>query len=557
MSRSPSDQRGTDPSVEMADLGLADASQQENRLVLLLIEDDPIYRQVLEGSLRKQAMAEKLELVIRSHATLASAQQEYDTESIPNVVVSDLNLPDSEGSATYRALAAWDLPLVIITANQDERLAIEALSSGVMEYLYKLPGEHLQVLRQVRRALERHRARTISRAFRRKAAREQRILALGTMAAGIAHEFNNIFAVVRGSLELMARDQSLLPAGQERILRCLSALKRADSITNGILDLSHEQESGKARCRLDEAVRSAVGFLADDIATAEASVVVDIPVGPLWVRGSANQIAQVVTNLCKNALQALAGRKVRSLAVRVFASGAEGHVVVSDTGVGISSEALPRIFEPFFTTKSPLAGPHSSTASTHGAGLGLAVCEAIVKRHGGRIQVISTLNIGTTCTINLPQSEPELATPEVVAPARPVADAANGSTSRILIVDDEAHMRELVCELVSDLGFQTIQAANGQEAQDALLHEAWAAIVLDWHMPVCDGRGFIAQVGAMLAARNIPVLVSTGLRSRVEQELPAIPGLVLHIISKPFDLDHFEKSLRDVIAKAGHGAATQ
>lgn len=522
-------------------------------LAILLVEDDLVFRTMIEVSLRRQAEAAQIELHLRSHAHLAGALADQSAGVMPDVIITDLHLPDSEGAVTYRTLADWQRPLVVLTADRSEALALDAIATGATEYLQKTPDEIENLLRTVHRAIQRHRTQLGDLIATQQRARQQRILALGTMAAGIAHEFNNLHAIVRGTLEQLLRSGHHTETDRQRLNRCLAAISRADDITGSILDLSRDRESvAGSRCRLDEVVRTAVDFLGNDIAAITGALRLELTPGPVWVRGNQSQISQVLHNLCRNALHAMIDRPERILTIRVTVVGDVGQLIVSDTGAGISPDHLLRIFEPFFTTKSPVTGSSGSTSG--GTGLGLSVSEAIVQRSGGRIQVTSRLHEGTTFTVTLPCAEP-IAEPMAESSSQqdptPVVASRIIEVRRVLVIEDEQVLRVMLCEIIAELGYSPVEARNGQEGLSQLISDhGWEAIILDWHMPILNGRELILRIGDALAHSRIPVLVVSGLSSQVEREMPPISGLSWKLIAKPFSLAAIESTLTQLIANA-------
>lgn len=498
-------------------------------LNVLLLEDDPVYQALVAGTLRSQAARATVGIELRCHASLAEAKADLAAHPDTDAVIADLSLPDSHGRDTYRSLMGAHTPVVVLTADHDEAMELSALGEGVAEFLVKVPGRHLDLLRAILRARERQHAQEESARRSRAEEHQRRMAAIGSMSAGIAHEFNNLHAIIAGSVELMLRDGDGDRMIRQRLLRCQEALARAREITDGILDLARAAPGDDQRCRIDDVVGSTVHLLAERIASAGIALDLDLPSEPLWTRGHPAQLGQVVMNLCSNAMHALAGRPQARLAVRVHPHAADATVVVEDNGCGIPSDHLPRIFDPFFTSRP---GHVSGQAGT---GLGLAICEAIAQRHGGAITVATQVGVGSAFTLHLPLAEP-------VPPADPVPGGR--MRGRVLVVDDEQAVRELLCDLVAELGMEPQPACNGSEAITQLdRHEHWDGILLDWHMPSLGGGGFLVERGARLAQAGTPVLVVTGNPAQVEAAPPRVPGLRLRVVTKPFNLAQLEMLL--------------
>jgi len=226
----------------------------------------------------------------------------------------------------------------------------------------------------------------------------QKLASIGTTAAMIAHEFNNLFApvVAYARQALDTDDVELMRIALNKTLeRTATMCDMADRI----LGLAKQSDNAVRALRLREIVENAVGCLCRDLDKDKISL--NIQIDPeLRVRANESQLLQVLFNLAINARQAMLGRRGRL--TFDAAPTREGAVAlnVRDTGCGIPPENLPRIFEPFFSTKT-----HADKPDTRGLGLGLSICRDIVEELGGTIDVTSKVNVGTTFTITLPQAD--------------------------------------------------------------------------------------------------------------------------------------------------------
>jgi len=283
----------------------------------------------------------------------------------------------------------------------------------------------------------------------------ERLEALSALAGGIAHDFNNLLSGIFGYIEMAQRrtsDDS--QAGVTLALdRCLSVLKRARGLTSQLLTFSRAEQPVTAPLALERLLRDGVGF-----ALSGSNVSADLQIaGDLWLcEADARQIDQAIDNLLLNARQAMpAGGTITVLADNVTVPGdfaaplPEGRyvrLVVRDEGPGVPEELHGRIFEPFFTTKPT------------GTGLGLATTSSIVRRHKGHVGVESTLGAGAAFTILLPASASEAA-PEPDAGPQFVA-----GRGRVLLLDDEDYVREVVSEALTSLGYEVTSVGRGEEA---------------------------------------------------------------------------------------------
>lgn len=512
----------------------ARSSSTSTPIRVLVLEDDPVYRHLVLASLTAQSRAAGTAMVVDAVATLAEALRSLAASGI-DAVIADLNLPDSTGAQTYEALVeASDLPIVVMTADTDERHILRSLSHGVMEFVAKESDQHLRLYPVVLRACERFRHRAEEHQRQHEEARRRRLMAIGTMCAGVAHEFNNLNTVVAGNVEMILRDPGLSAAARKRLNTCLDVVRRSRDLTSGMLDLVRSGGGDRVSCDLVAVVRESVELLARDLETAGVEVALALGEGPLPVLGHPSQIGQVVFNLCRNAIQAMAGRPRRHLSLGITPRGGAREMVITDTGCGIPAENLGRIFDPFFSTKG-----------ADGTGLGLAVSEAIVQRYGGEIAVASTVGVGTTFTLRFQPAGDAAPASTAASAAVVVATQAEPRSARALVVDDEVAIGELMAETLGDLGYIVTRLDSGQEAITTLAADAaYDLVLIDWTMPSVGGRDVLAAAGPALAQARAPVLIVSGLPHQVEIERPQVPGLVSAILGKPCGIADVERAVR-------------
>lgn len=214
----------------------------------------------------------------------------------------------------------------------------------------------------------------------------ERLGIIGQMAAGITHEIRNPMAVVRGFLQLMREKSSDNLDHYYRIV--LDELDRANSIINDFLALAQNKTEQKEESRLHDIIHELTPLLWADANLRGQSIEVELDHKVPLLMLNPKEIKQLILNLCRNAMEAMEDKGQLTIITRVVQNGVELHV--SDTGPGISAEEQMKLFQPFYTTKSK------------GTGLGLALCQSILEKHGGKISVKSELGIGTTFIVLLP-----------------------------------------------------------------------------------------------------------------------------------------------------------
>jgi PAS domain S-box-containing protein len=245
---------------------------------------------------------------------------------------------------------------------------------------------------------------TAQKALQAQVIRAQRLESLATLAGGIAHQFNNINAVVKGYLEILLSDDGLTEGARTYAREMMESVRKAVEITDRLQGLTRSSPSSAARVRLGDQVRSFLPVLAREAESQGASLGADLAENPL-VTASATLLHFVVTSMLTNALHAVLDRPVREVSMRTGRQGRFGVLEVSDTGCGIPADDLPRIFTPFFTTKGEWAASGSAQARVKGVGLSLAVCQSTVAEHGGWIEVESEPGAGSRFRVYLPAED--------------------------------------------------------------------------------------------------------------------------------------------------------
>jgi len=232
--------------------------------------------------------------------------------------------------------------------------------------------------------------------------RAERMAALGTLAAGVAHQFNNINAVAMGYIQVLEAEPDLSEKAKKYLGSVRSALERSVLITSRLLPLSTAQIERESSFLLEDGVRSALSLVQLDLDREGVTLEASLEPG---VAASINgeQLSFVVEDLLVNAWHATLGQKVRRIQVSTGSKGGEAFLLVEDSGIGIAHEKLSSLFTPFFSEKGEHAAPQSSQARVRGVGLSLAVVHSMVSARGGRIEIQSEPGAGSRFTVWLPR----------------------------------------------------------------------------------------------------------------------------------------------------------
>ena len=299
-----------------------------------------------------------------------------------------------------------------------------------------------------------------------------KLAAVGQLVAGVAHELNNPLAVVVGQAQLLKLKRAD-PVVIDKADRILGSALRAAGIVRQLQTVARPESSHREAVRLADVLDCVLALRGDTLRAAGIVVECDIAPGLPAIWGDARQLEQVVLNLLLNAEQAMRDESRESRVLfRLGVHAGRVRMVVSDNGVGIDSDVLPRIFEPFFTTK-PVG---------QGTGLGLSLCFSIVSSHGGHLWAESEVGQGASFILELPaHSAPRAAEP---SPA-----SLSPRQGQVLVIDDEQEVADALRELLESLG-QSVTVAIGGERGWALLQGPEAdydVVTLDLKMPDLSG----------------------------------------------------------------------
>ncbi|MDP2897049.1 MAG: PAS domain S-box protein [bacterium] len=379
------------------------------------------------------------------------------------------------------------------------------------------------------------------RSLQEQLAQAQKMEALGTLAGGIAHEFNNINAVIIGYADLTLQTEGLSDLARRNLETVRASATRGANLTRSLLVFSRKDVGEKKPVILRDVVEEVLQMTATEFASEgiEISVTHSANVPP--VMADASMLESVVMNLVINARHAMLRSKVKKLTIRTGQKKASAFIEVEDTGCGIPEENLHRIFDPFFTTKGSLASGEVFDGKARGTGLGLSVCHGIVEAHGGEIKVRSQVGKGTTFTVYLPAASPRKTARREAQEVRPA-----GAT-RIMVVDDEEPITSLLVDILGHAGYEADGFTDPQEAARALQQGAYSLAFVDLQMPQMRGEDFIKLVSALPVERRPLSVVVTG-RLDVLEERCHDPAVVA-TLPKPFETKQVIEIVRENLAK--------
>jgi two-component system cell cycle sensor histidine kinase/response regulator CckA len=515
--------------------------------LLLVVEDNPgdarLLREMVgeQGSLHTEV----------THVESMSAAEEHLAQREVDVIVLDLGLPDAQGvDAVRRARAAAPrAPLVVLTGQDDELLAAQALREGAQDYLVKGQIDSRGLLRALRYAIERKLMDDARKSSENELLHAQKLESIGRLAGGIAHDFNNMLFAIQGYAELLSQDlgsadPARLDPGELMIsVDAISdAARRATTLTAQLLAFSRRQIVAAEVLDLNEVLTAVVPMVRQLIGKPRRLILkLDPATGHM--HADAGQIEQIVVNLVINARDAMpdGGTVTIESGNATFDDfHAPGHVdgtpgpyvflAITDTGVGMDHSTREHIFEPFFTTKS--AG--------QGTGLGLASAYGIVQQAGGHIFVYSEPGQGSVFKLYFPRVDAPVERRPAVLPAPMVG------VGTVMIVEDDPAIRYMTAKLLTRAGYDVLAVASGSEAiATARLAGPIDVLVTDVVMPAMSGIDLAEQMMDIYPPIGV-VLLSGYVEETLDLERARSRGATF--VAKPLSSTQLLRTVGEAVA---------
>jgi len=524
------------------------------RLRILIVDDEPAHIDAICRSL--EDMDEVADVV--TAGTLAQYRQAI-AGHLPDIVLMDIHLPDGRSVDMLTSPAeAGSFPIVIMTSYGNEKIAVEAIKSGALDYVVKSAETFANMPRTVVRALrewgllqDRQRADEERHTLERRLQQAQKAESLGRMAGAIAHHYNNLLGAVMGNLEMAMFELPADAGVRIYISEAMDASRRAAEISTQMLSYLGKAIGKRESIDLVKFCTEALPLWQASL-PGTARLKTEFLIPKAMIHADAVQLRQALTNLVINAGEAVCDRQGEvAVAVRLvpveeirafrlyppdWASKDKqvACISVSDTGIGMEPAIFDKLFDPFFSTKFT------------GRGLGLAVVLGLIGAHGGAIAVESDPGKGSLFRVLLPLLEPDIQQPSLKTDA--VVSGPVNDQSLILLVDDEPLMRKMTTAMLSHLGKAVVEASGGMEALEVFRRHSdrIRCVLLDFTMPGMNGWETLAAFRALRP--DLPVVLVSGYdQNRVmAAEHSDQPCVFLH---KPFRV----AELREAIERAECG----
>ena len=364
----------------------------------------------------------------------------------------------------------------------------------------------------------------------------ERVAALGSMLAGVAHELNNPLAVVMAQTELLAETADNQET-RDRAAKILKPVERCARIVRTFLALARQRDTRKTYIKIEDLISDVRELLEYQFRTNDIEVLVNIAPDFPEIWGDGAQISQVLMNLLINSQQALMEKEQdRSITIEVVKESENRiAIVVSDNGTGIPASIQDRVFEPFFTTKP----------EGQGTGLGLSYCQSVAEGHDGIIEIEKPGHAGTSFRFEIPVGGGQVESNK----ENQLESDNSGAPLRILVVDDETSLLDSIVEQMTRLGHAAEGHSDARQAIDTVMTDAYDIILTDIRMPELDGPAFYAEVITQKPQLSDRFIFITGdsLNHRASEFIKSTNSLC---IEKPFRISDLNEAIAEVVRRA-------
>jgi signal transduction histidine kinase len=463
-----------------------------------------------------------------------------------DLILSDYSMPGFDGISALKMAHSRcpEVPVIFVSGTLGEEKAVDSLKNGATDYILK--GSLARLAPAVKRAMDEVDARVERQRLEERFIEAQKMEVIGRLAGGVAHDFNNILAVIMGYNEVMLSEVEPKSNLYKCALEIQSASERAAGLTKQLLVFSRKQTVLPVVLNLEDSVQKLESMLGRLVgANIEMTITRENSGG--YIRADNGYIGQVLMNLVVNARDAMPNGGNLTIATanvtldQDYANAHPGEkpgdfvrLRVSDTGTGMTDEVKTHLFEAFFTTK-PIG---------KGTGLGLATCQSIVRQCGGHIDVSSELGQGTIFNVYFPCVEK----PGVDTSASlNQLGAVKGGTETLLIVEDEASLRNLARAVLEKRGYKVLLASDGLDGLRAVREHQGTPISLvitDVIMPGMNGK---VMADKLLADHpGLRILFTSGYTDdAIAPEGVLDPGV--HLLLKPHTPATLARKVRELL----------
>jgi len=366
----------------------------------------------------------------------------------------------------------------------------------------------------------------------------EKLSGIGEFVAGVAHELNNPLTSVMGFSELLSKADT--NPQHKRFLEMINkSAQRCHKIVQSLLSFARRHAPERKLSSINELVEGAVEFLQYQLRTNNIEVITRLDAHLPKAMVDPHQIQQVFLNIINNARQAIEGHQPKgSIRITTETCGNLVRITFQDSGPGIPEKNLSKVFDPFFTTKE----------IGKGTGLGLSLCYGTIKEHGGSITVRSRAGEGATFVMELPLAgAAEEVAEKDECPIPPPVSTSEGRGKKVLVIDDEEAILQMVRETLAEQGYEVDVVRDGESALSRLGQTSYDLALCDWKMPGLNGQQVYERVRAANPALSERMIFFTGdvINDKAERFLRESQRVCL---SKPFSLVEFRAAVSKALA---------
>ena len=513
----------------------------QKRIHILIVEDNLEDAELLKRELRRAEFDFESQRVDTEEGFVAALKPGID------LILSDFAMPSFSGLRALEILRkqpSLDIPFIIVSGTIGEEMAVAAMQQGASDYLLK--DRIARLGPAVARVLEGVRERADRKRYEAQFIEAQKMEVVGQLAAGVAHDFNNVLAVIMGYSDLIMQDLGPEHELQKYVDEVRQAARRAAGLTQQLLIFSRKQTVQSVELDLNDVIQGMDKMLRQLInENVEMTMQCEEDIG--HIKADSGYVWQVLMNLVVNARDAMpnGGKLVIKTGGIVLdendpqtsagvAPGPYVMLTVTDTGVGMTDEVKKRLFEAFFTTK----------AAGKGTGLGLVTCQTIIRQTGGHIEVESEAGKGTTFKIYFPRVEQTLATEAIIA--RKTGPIRLG-TETVLVVEDEPALRHLAQGILKSRGYNVLTAPNGQDALRVVRENSGPPlrlVITDVIMPRMGGK--VMAEWLKVTYPDLKILFTSGYTEDAIAHHGVLEGGV-DFLPKPYTPGNLARKVREIL----------
>lgn len=494
---------------------------------ILIIDDSPEDREQFSAFLEEAEPAVTVVSCLGGEDGIPAAK-----ENIFDCVLLDLRLEGESGLDVLARLrdVRPTLPVIVFTGQGSEQAAVDAFVSGAAYYVPKHNLTVKTLWTAVSRSIEQAETDRELNSKREALERSNRLDAVGQLAAGVAHDFNNQLGALRYCIELL-KDAAVTDKLKERVRTAIKIIDESANLATRMVSLSR-QGNLLARTVSLQDIFADLNALASASISEHVTIEVSKPDADLTAFCDAGQLLNALLNLVLNANYAISAKgEIGTIAVSAQRDADKVHVIVKDNGIGMSVDVLAKSTDPFFTTKK----------DTNGTGLGLAMVQSFTNENSGELLIQSTEGLGTEVSLVLPETKESKASVENDTPAT----RSQSKGASILIVEDNSLLALMTKEILESEGFSAKMVKDAESALELLSSNFQADVVLtDVGLPGMNGFEFASQVRGQ--NHDIGIIYVTGYADNPEHRQQELHGPILQ---KPVEPEKLTATINKVLGR--------